>query len=121
MQGLEDGHVEQFGAALAMEWTRLRISLTKAGKEEVKEETGIEDLFADCGIAKPSAQELEHVRWDDEMVQGLLVPVEKEVDPLEEQYNDEAFWMDIGTAKRMFKGEWNSAVATETPGDNMEE
>jgi hypothetical protein len=68
MQRLDVEQVEQLGGALEMRWMFESVNLVNAGKTKDKDETGLEGLFADCGLSKPSTQELEHVRWDDELV-----------------------------------------------------
>lgn len=122
MQELDIGQVEQFGAALAMNWVfARRTEVVKTDSTEEKDETGLAHLLADCALTKPSAAELQHVRWDDELVQGLMVGVDEDTEQLERFWNRDAFWMDLDSAIRLFKGGRETSGVSETHGDAMEE
>jgi hypothetical protein len=54
MQRLDVEQVGQLSGALGMRWMFESVNLVNAGKAKAKDETGLEGLFADCGLSKPS-------------------------------------------------------------------
>lgn len=81
IQGLNEQQIRDFGPACAREWQQQTVEgVCGKGTEQEGDETGIESLFTDFPITKPSAFELERVDWEAELVKGLLVDVDEEME-----------------------------------------
>jgi hypothetical protein len=80
----------------------------KRGKkaEQEEEETGIEDMFQNFGIAKASTYDLDLVDWDDELVKSVLVNVEHDVERHKAEWNKNSAWMNVVLAFTMIKGQY---------------
>jgi hypothetical protein len=107
MQELSDEQFYQFGPTLALKWIRIqRAAQTGKKAEQEEEETGIEDMFQNFGIAKPSTYDLDLVDWDDELVKSVLVDVEHDVERPKAEWNKNSAWMNVELAFTMIKGQY---------------
>jgi len=116
MQGLNQQQLEMYGPVLAMKWIWARTREVKGTLAVPEKETGIEELFADFGIAKPSSYDLERVDWNDELVQGLLVDVDGNAEKVEVEFNKDAFWMKVDVAMSIY-GNKLGDIETTSGGD----
>jgi len=108
MQALSAEHIRDFGPALAAKWCKLQREAATGKKiEEEDEETGIDGMFQDLGIAKPSTYNLELVNWDDELVKSVLVDIDPNVEPSKPARNKDTFWMSVDNAFSILKGNYD--------------
>lgn len=96
-------------------------------EEDEEDETGIEGMFQDSGIAKPSTYNLDLVDSDDELVKSVMVDIDQEEGGALPKRNEDAFWIGVSDAICIMKGDYDriARYGEQVPclgdGDMMEE
>ncbi|KAH7093713.1 hypothetical protein FB567DRAFT_178804 [Paraphoma chrysanthemicola] len=121
MRELHPEQIRSFSLALIRAWWRVRYIASKntdterkcAARETTdleKDDCSIETMFVKLSIATPSAQDLKLVDWEDELVKGVLVDIDEDLEPRSgstaSQTSSQMPWMDKKTAMNLFAGNY---------------